>query len=111
MKQVPTLWWILNYGMEDYLQAMNTLMRKHERMLFVWMVIMLVNGMSIGISSVLIHGSFIYPGWINPELVEKYHFEASAAEAWEKNGGGTFSFKDPTGSGKKKGSGRFNAKV
>ncbi|CDS06534.1 hypothetical protein LRAMOSA09062 [Lichtheimia ramosa] len=52
-----------------------------------------------------------YAGWINPELVEKYHFEASAAEAWEKNGGGTFSFKDPTGSGKKKGSGRFNAKA
>lgn len=51
-------------------------------------------------------------GWINPELIEKYQFESSAAEAWEKNGGGKFSYKDPLGTGKKKsGSGRFNAKV
>lgn len=51
-------------------------------------------------------------GWINPELVEKYQFEASAAEAWEKNGGGKFSYKDPLGTGKKRsGSGRLNAKV
>ena len=41
----------------------------------------------------------------------KYEFEDSAAEAWEKNGGGAFSFKDPLGTGKKKGSGRVNAKV
>ncbi|KAI8144255.1 hypothetical protein BJV82DRAFT_608872 [Fennellomyces sp. T-0311] len=52
-----------------------------------------------------------YTGWINPELMEKYEFEGSAAEAWEKNGGGTFSFKDPLGTGKKKGSGRVNAKA
>ncbi|KAL1926299.1 hypothetical protein VTP01DRAFT_5996 [Rhizomucor pusillus] len=53
-----------------------------------------------------------YSGWINPELVEKYQFEASAAEAWEKNGGGKFSYKDPLGTGKKRsGSGRLNAKA
>ncbi|KAG0239818.1 hypothetical protein B0O80DRAFT_498808 [Mortierella sp. GBAus27b] len=38
-----------------------------------------------------------YRGWLNPEVVEKYGFEKSAQEAWEANGGGTFSFKDPLG--------------
>ncbi|KAI9323139.1 hypothetical protein BX666DRAFT_1883655 [Dichotomocladium elegans] len=52
-----------------------------------------------------------YSGWINPELIEKYQFEGSASEAWEKNGGGTFSFKDPLGTGKKKSGARFNAKA
>ncbi|KAI7853325.1 hypothetical protein BDC45DRAFT_151810 [Circinella umbellata] len=35
--------------------------------------------------------------------MEKHGFETSAAEAWEKNGGGSFSYKDPLGTGKKKG--------
>ena len=55
-----------------------------------------------------------FRGWINPDLIEKYQFELSAAEAWEKNGGGKFSYKNPLGTnaGKKKGgSGRFSAKV
>ncbi|ORX93837.1 hypothetical protein K493DRAFT_284294 [Basidiobolus meristosporus CBS 931.73] len=51
-----------------------------------------------------------YKGWINPELMERHGFEASAAEAWEKNGGGKFSFKDPLGTGEKKGrKGKKNA--
>ncbi|KAJ1919128.1 hypothetical protein H4219_002177 [Mycoemilia scoparia] len=41
-----------------------------------------------------------YTGWINPELVDKYGLESSAKDAWEKNGGGKFSFKDPLGIGK-----------
>ena len=44
--------------------------------------------------------------------MEKYGFETSAAEAWEKNGGGSFSYKDPLGTGKKKARGsRTDAKV
>jgi hypothetical protein len=39
-------------------------------------------------------------GWVNPVLVEKYQLDKNAAEAWENNGGGTFSFKDPLGTGK-----------
>ncbi|KAK9723037.1 hypothetical protein K7432_002193 [Basidiobolus ranarum] len=51
-----------------------------------------------------------YKGWIDPELMERHGFEASAAEAWEKNGGGKFSFKDPLGTGEKKGrKGKKNA--
>ena len=36
-------------------------------------------------------------GWINPELIEKYGLESNAQDAWEKNGGGTFSFRNPLG--------------
>ncbi|KAG0168280.1 hypothetical protein DFQ29_010215 [Apophysomyces sp. BC1021] len=52
-----------------------------------------------------------FTGWINPELIEKYQFELSATEAWEKNGGGKFSFKDPSGTGKKKTGSRTSAKA
>ncbi|KAI8074126.1 hypothetical protein BC940DRAFT_290098 [Gongronella butleri] len=55
-----------------------------------------------------------FKGWIMPELVAKYNFEASAQEAWEKNGGGTFSYKDPLGTGQKRktgGNGRYSAKA
>lgn len=38
-----------------------------------------------------------YKGWINSEVMERHGFEKSAQEAWEANGGGTFSFKDPLG--------------
>ncbi|KAF8928616.1 hypothetical protein EDD21DRAFT_407726 [Dissophora ornata] len=38
-----------------------------------------------------------YKGWLNPEVMEKYGFEKNAQEAWEANGGGAFSFKDPLG--------------
>ncbi|KAG0205287.1 hypothetical protein BGX28_003089 [Mortierella sp. GBA30] len=40
-----------------------------------------------------------YKGWLNAEVMVKYGFEKSAEEAWEANGGGTFSFSDPSGSG------------
>ncbi|KAI9591703.1 hypothetical protein BDF19DRAFT_407822 [Syncephalis fuscata] len=43
-----------------------------------------------------------FRGWVNEALIEKYGLEASAAEAWEKNGGGTFSFDDPLGNGTKR---------
>ncbi|KAI8968047.1 hypothetical protein BDF20DRAFT_898539 [Mycotypha africana] len=43
-----------------------------------------------------------FKGWVNPVIVKKYGLESSATEAWEKNGGGTYSFLDPTGSGKKR---------
>ncbi|ORZ00183.1 hypothetical protein BCR43DRAFT_511214 [Syncephalastrum racemosum] len=53
-----------------------------------------------------------YKGWLDPQLIEKYQFEASATDAWEKNGGGTFSYKDPLGTGKKRsGNTRVNAKA
>ncbi|KAG0238567.1 hypothetical protein BGW42_004329 [Actinomortierella wolfii] len=48
-----------------------------------------------------------YKGWINKDVMERYGFEKSAAEAWEANGGGTFSFRDPAGAGRSK---KFNAK-
>ncbi|OUM66741.1 hypothetical protein PIROE2DRAFT_5950, partial [Piromyces sp. E2] len=38
-----------------------------------------------------------FKGWINPVLIEKYHFEKSAKKAWENNGGGKFSRKNPLG--------------
>lgn len=45
--------------------------------------------------------------------MKKHGFEANAADCWEKNGGGKFSFKDPLGTGKKTGgrSQRTSAKV
>ncbi|KAI9022932.1 hypothetical protein CLU79DRAFT_749560 [Phycomyces nitens] len=51
-----------------------------------------------------------FMGWINPALIEKYKFEMSASEAWEKNGGGKFSFTDPLNT-KKKGNARVDAKA
>ncbi|GAB5587810.1 hypothetical protein Unana1_02710 [Umbelopsis nana] len=44
-----------------------------------------------------------YGGWLSEELMKKHGFEANAADCWEKNGGGKFSFKDPLGTGKKTG--------
>ncbi|KAG0218956.1 hypothetical protein BGX33_005222 [Mortierella sp. NVP41] len=38
-----------------------------------------------------------YHGWLDPGVVERYGFETSAKDAWEANGGGSFSFKDPLG--------------
>ncbi|KAI7898446.1 uncharacterized protein BX663DRAFT_524750 [Cokeromyces recurvatus] len=52
-----------------------------------------------------------FKGWVNPIIIEKYGLEASAAEAWEKNGGGTWSIADPTGNGKKRKKGSSNAKA
>jgi hypothetical protein len=53
-------------------------------------------------------------GWVNPELIKKYQLEESAQDAWEKNGGGKFSYKDPLGTGiktKTGGNGRNSARV
>ena len=36
-------------------------------------------------------------GWVNPELMHKYGLEGNAKDAWEKNGGGKFSFKNILG--------------
>ncbi|CAO3587663.1 unnamed protein product [Absidia cylindrospora] len=55
-----------------------------------------------------------FTGWVNADLIEKYQFEMSAQEAWEKNGGGKFSYKDPLGNGTKRktgGTGRNSAKA
>ncbi|KAF8963047.1 hypothetical protein BGZ46_001066 [Entomortierella lignicola] len=38
-----------------------------------------------------------YKGWLNSGVMERYEFEKSAQEAWEANGGGEFSFRDPLG--------------
>ncbi|KAF9205480.1 hypothetical protein BGZ49_003969 [Haplosporangium sp. Z 27] len=38
-----------------------------------------------------------YKGWLNSCVMERYGFEKSAQEAWEANGGGEFSFRDPLG--------------
>lgn len=43
-----------------------------------------------------------FTGWVKQEVMQRHGLEASAAEAWEKNGGGTYSYADPTGSGKKR---------
>ncbi|KAI8327069.1 hypothetical protein EDC96DRAFT_532933 [Choanephora cucurbitarum] len=52
-----------------------------------------------------------FKGWVNPEIMEKYGLASSATEAWEENGGGTYSYADPTGSGKKRKKGPSNAKA
>jgi hypothetical protein len=60
--------------------------------------------------AIVVEGHF--SGWVKPEVMAKYGIEASAAEAWEKNGGGTYSYLDPTGSGTKRKKGAVsNAKV
>ena len=38
-----------------------------------------------------------FRGWVNPVVIEKYGLEESAAAAWEKYGGGKFSYKNPGG--------------
>ncbi|KAI8096639.1 uncharacterized protein BX664DRAFT_324516 [Halteromyces radiatus] len=52
-----------------------------------------------------------FTGWVNPELIQKYQFELSAQEAWEKNGGGKFSYKDPLGTGTKRKPARNSARA
>lgn len=53
-----------------------------------------------------------FRGWVNPVIMEKYGLAPSATEAWENNGGGTYSYADPTGSGiKRKKGAPSNAKV
>ncbi|KAG2192192.1 hypothetical protein INT47_005857, partial [Mucor saturninus] len=54
--------------------------------------------------AIIVDGHF--RGWVNPEVMQRHGIEPSASEAWEKNGGGAYSFADPTGSGikRKKGS-------
>eukprot|EP01135_Chromosphaera_perkinsii_P000418 Nk52_evm65s78 gene=Nk52_evmTU65s78 len=52
-----------------------------------------------------------FKGWVNPVLISKYGLEESAAAAWEKHGGGKFSYKNP-GGGKSKGASQSsNAKM
>ncbi|CAO3611836.1 unnamed protein product [Mucor hiemalis] len=43
-----------------------------------------------------------FTGWVKPEVMQRHGLESSASEAWEKHGGGTYSYADPTGSGKKR---------
>jgi hypothetical protein len=47
-----------------------------------------------------------YKGWINSEVMKRHGFEKSAQEAWEANGGGAFSFKDPLGTSEEAGTSR-----
>lgn len=60
--------------------------------------------------AIIVDGHF--KGWVNPEVMQRHGIEPSASEAWEKNGGGTYSYADPTGSGNKRKKGSIsNAKV
>ncbi|KAL1915104.1 uncharacterized protein VTP21DRAFT_7585 [Calcarisporiella thermophila] len=38
-----------------------------------------------------------FRGWVNPEIVSKYGLDGSAEEAWKKNGGGSYSYRNPLG--------------
>lgn len=61
-------------------------------------------------TAIVVDGHF--QGWVNPETIKRHGIETSASEAWEKNGGGTYSYLDPTGSGNKRKKGSIsNAKV
>ncbi|KAJ1810922.1 hypothetical protein LPJ75_004157 [Coemansia sp. RSA 2598] len=42
-----------------------------------------------------------YSGWVEPGVMDRLGIRSNAAEAWESEGGGKFSFKDPLGTGKK----------
>ncbi|KAJ1646885.1 hypothetical protein J3B02_000473 [Coemansia erecta] len=42
-----------------------------------------------------------YGGWVEPGVMERLGIRSNATEAWESEGGGKFSFKDPLGTGKK----------
>lgn len=60
--------------------------------------------------AIIVTGHF--HGWVNPDVMKRHGIESSATEAWEKNGGGTYSYLDPTGSGNKRKKGSIsNAKV
>lgn len=38
-----------------------------------------------------------YSGWVSEEVQREYNLAGDAESAWEQNGGGKFSFRDPTG--------------
>ncbi|KAJ2489600.1 hypothetical protein IWW37_003880 [Coemansia sp. RSA 2050] len=42
-----------------------------------------------------------YRGWVESGVMERLGIQGNATEAWESEGGGKFSFKDPLGTGKK----------
>ncbi|KAJ2850585.1 hypothetical protein IWW36_001765 [Coemansia brasiliensis] len=42
-----------------------------------------------------------YSGWVEPGVQQRLHLESNATAAWESQGGGKFSFKDPLGTGKR----------
>ncbi|KAJ2484367.1 hypothetical protein EV174_002487 [Coemansia sp. RSA 2320] len=42
-----------------------------------------------------------YTGWVEEGVMERLGIQGNATEAWESEGGGKFSFKDPLGTGKK----------
>ncbi|KAJ2813564.1 hypothetical protein H4S07_000593 [Coemansia furcata] len=42
-----------------------------------------------------------YRGWVEHGVMERLGIQGNATEAWESEGGGKFSFKDPLGTGKK----------
>ncbi|KAJ2772554.1 hypothetical protein IWQ56_001328, partial [Coemansia nantahalensis] len=42
-----------------------------------------------------------YSGWVEPAVMARLGLQGSAAEAWESQGGGKFSFADPLGTGKR----------
>ncbi|KAJ2314198.1 hypothetical protein IWW54_001053 [Coemansia sp. RSA 2705] len=42
-----------------------------------------------------------YTGWVEPGVQQRLHIEDNATAAWESQGGGKFSFKDPLGTGKR----------
>lgn len=44
-----------------------------------------------------------YKSWVEEGVRERCRIGANATEAWESNGGGKFSYKNPTGKGKKSG--------
>ncbi|KAJ2451789.1 hypothetical protein EV183_003385 [Coemansia sp. RSA 2336] len=50
-------------------------------------------------SAVRVNGH--YSGWVEPGVQERLQLESNATAAWESQGGGKFSFKDPLGTGKR----------
>ncbi|ORX75028.1 hypothetical protein DL89DRAFT_290458 [Linderina pennispora] len=48
-----------------------------------------------------VHVDGHYTGWVEPGVMQRLGIKGSATEAWESEGGGKFSFKDPLGTGKK----------
>ncbi|KAJ2635026.1 hypothetical protein GGF40_003851 [Coemansia sp. RSA 1286] len=42
-----------------------------------------------------------YSGWVETGVMQRLGIQGTATEAWESEGGGKFSFKDPLGTGKK----------
>ncbi|KAJ2345700.1 hypothetical protein GGF43_005156, partial [Coemansia sp. RSA 2618] len=50
-------------------------------------------------TSIRVDGHFT--GWVEPSVRERLSLEANSTAAWESQGGGKFSFKDPLGTGKR----------